>query len=602
VVRVFDVVRPLSNPNTDDLLVLPQPFVQSKKEEESSSLNTFVGSTNNGGWYALSEANFPYVTRHASDAKCYKNALEWKNLSLNERGKYLVGVHRVQDPGPDVYRRSLPAPSKLNGDSTIASDNTDYVQPMPEHSLQRISTRWKQAKGAWAFVFSALIICFTASVVYTPPSIRKSFKRVAGLSLGYFATLPSAPVIQKIQNEETKPSKPITVEILEYPPEGPKPKGEKEVSNSDESKLSESGSLKLTAVRFQEPEPSPSKEVMSKLSAAGVENKEESASESAVVTTPKKKKYPRGRRGGRNKKSNDNNSTPEKSVPVAGLKPPNITVVSSGKVEEISPGSPFILNSLEVLEDEVIGRFFSLPKYFVFLTFCVGAGSQGTTVHKGSWEGKVVAVKRILTTYADVAMKEVQTLQDADYHENVVRYYCQQQRGSFLYIALELCPGSLYDVVTRPHSFEELVICMDPRDTLNQITRGLHHLHTLKIVHRDIKPQNILVGAPNFRSNRPRLLISDFGLCKKLHSDEYSFGATTAQHAGTVGWRAPELLQDAVSVYAQPSENSGSGTGTSTDIVVDPLTKRRATRANDVFSLGCIFYFVLSRGQHPFDE
>jgi serine/threonine-protein kinase/endoribonuclease IRE1 len=215
-------------------------------------------------------------------------------------------------------------------------------------------------------------------------------------------------------------------------------------------------------------------------------------------------------------------------------------------------------------------------------------------------------VKRILTTYADVAMKEVQTLQAADYHENVVRYYCQQQRGSFLYIALELCPGSLYDVVTKPHMFEELVNYMDPRDTLYQITHGLHHLHTLKIVHRDIKPQNILVGAPNFRSTRPRLLISDFGLCKKLQSDEYSFGATTAQHAGTVGWRAPELLQDAVSLasgFPQPNENSGSGTGSaSTDIVVDPLTKRRATRAIDIFALGCVCYFVLSRGHHPFGE
>jgi serine/threonine-protein kinase/endoribonuclease IRE1 len=214
----------------------------------------------------------------------------------------------------------------------------------------------------------------------------------------------------------------------------------------------------------------------------------------------------------------------------------------------------------------------------------------------------LVAVKRILTTHADIAMKEVKTLQDADYHENVVRYYCQQVHEQFVYIALEMCPGSLYDVIDKPHKFPDLVEKMNPRETLMQITKGLHHLHSLKIVHRDVKPQNILVGAPNFRSTHPRLLISDFGLCKKLQADEYSFGATTAQGAGTVGWRAPELL-DKTAGEPSDKDNSGSGTGTGSDVAVeDPITKRRATRAIDIFALGCVFYFVLSRGDHPFGQ
>jgi serine/threonine-protein kinase/endoribonuclease IRE1 len=35
---------------------------------------------------------------------------------------------------------------------------------------------------------------------------------------------------------------------------------------------------------------------------------------------------------------------------------------------------------------------------------------------------------------------------------------------------------------------------------------------------------------------------------------------------------------------------------------VDPQTNRRATRAIDIFSLGCVFYYVLTRGSHPFDK
>jgi serine/threonine-protein kinase/endoribonuclease IRE1 len=43
-------------------------------------------------------------------------------------------------------------------------------------------------------------------------------------------------------------------------------------------------------------------------------------------------------------------------------------------------------------------------------------------------------------------------------------------------------------------------------------------------------------------------------------------------------------------------------TESSEPAVVDPQTNRRATRAIDIFSLGCVFYYVLTRGCHPFDK
>lgn len=55
------------------------------------------------------------------------------------------------------------------------------------------------------------------------------------------------------------------------------------------------------------------------------------------------------------------------------------------------------------------------------------------------------------------------------------------------------------------------------RDIFKEIISGVRHLHTLQIVHRDIKPQNILISKQN------RVLVSDFGLCKKLEDGQSSF-------------------------------------------------------------------------------
>lgn len=104
----------------------------------------------------------------------------------------------------------------------------------------------------------------------------------------------------------------------------------------------------------------------------------------------------------------------------------------------------------------------------------------------------------------------------------------------------------------------------------------------------------------------PRMLVSDFGLCKKLEGEQSSFRATTAHAAGTSGWRAPELLldddarHDKPAGFQEPSSHmseTGSGPLVSTDL----LPTRRATRAIDIFSLGLVFFYVLTRGSHPYD-
>lgn len=239
----------------------------------------------------------------------------------------------------------------------------------------------------------------------------------------------------------------------------------------------------------------------------------------------------------------------------------------------------------------------------------LGYGSSGTVVYEGKFQERSVAVKRMLVDFYDIASKEIELLSESDEHPNVVRYYCSEETSKFLYIALELCDSNLEQLIETNNVMrhEQRLKDYELVDILAQITQGIAYLHSLNIIHRDIKPQNILISKSKKRlqkpttgngNNKTRIMLSDFGLCKKLDFEQSSFKTNIKNAAGTVGWMAPELLiEDENSNKISVSQEIET-----IDEVYDPYLRRRLTKAIDIFSLGCVFYYVLSGGSHPFGD
>ncbi|XP_075421764.1 serine/threonine-protein kinase/endoribonuclease IRE2 isoform X2 [Ascaphus truei] len=217
------------------------------------------------------------------------------------------------------------------------------------------------------------------------------------------------------------------------------------------------------------------------------------------------------------------------------------------------------------VDEIVVGKISFSPKEVL------GHGAGGTFVFRGRFDGRSVAVKRILPESFMLADREVQLLRESDEHPNVIRYYCTESDKLFCYIALELCVATLQEYVENP-TFPRSGL--DSVTLLHQTMSGLAHLHSLNIVHRDLKPCNILISQRSAHG-QVRAVISDFGLCKKLSVGRHSFSLRSGI-PGTEGWIAPEVLRDG--------------------------PKQNPTSAVDIFSAGCVFYYVLARGEHPFGD
>lgn len=201
----------------------------------------------------------------------------------------------------------------------------------------------------------------------------------------------------------------------------------------------------------------------------------------------------------------------------------------------------------------------------------MGKGSYGL-VYRGVWKDKKrniqVAFKR-LNPYGGLVDEsglehemDVLRLMDSAF---VVKLFGIVKKNGVHFMAMEMCQGNLHQYID---GMLLNVPAIDDKVIIGQIVMGLGHIHGRGIVHRDLCPQNILIWR-NSSSSMTLIKVAGFMCSQSLVS-----GTPTAAdlYPGTSGWVAPEVVSQGCNAYQ-----------------------------SDVWSLGIIAYFVMTKGRHPYE-
>eukprot|EP01059_Diplonema_ambulator_P004829 TRINITY_DN14570_c1_g1_i1.p1 TRINITY_DN14570_c1_g1~~TRINITY_DN14570_c1_g1_i1.p1 ORF type:complete len:812 (+),score=82.01 TRINITY_DN14570_c1_g1_i1:61-2496(+) len=162
----------------------------------------------------------------------------------------------------------------------------------------------------------------------------------------------------------------------------------------------------------------------------------------------------------------------------------------------------------------------------------LGAGATGT-VYQGidQLTGQFVAIKEVKTEGYDELRREFDLLQRLK-HNNIVRYFEFEVNNKRLTMYMELVDGgSLASMVAEYGKLSEPVL----QHYVRQITSGLGYLHANKVIHRDIKPGNLLV------TTNGTVKLADFGTSKTLSVDDPR--RASRDFVGTAIYASPEAIR-----------------------------------------------------------
>lgn len=126
-------------------------------------------------------------------------------------------------------------------------------------------------------------------------------------------------------------------------------------------------------------------------------------------------------------------------------------------------------------------------------------------------------------------------------HPNIIRVFdaniLEISGATFGYFTMEYIPGGTLDRYWRSYE-SKLMPVEEAVNIMKQACSGLAvaHSETPPVIHRDIKPQNILIG---YDSGGMRVRVSDFGLAKRVNPM-----TLLASAKGTLGFKPPESLEN----------------------------------------------------------
>lgn len=148
-------------------------------------------------------------------------------------------------------------------------------------------------------------------------------------------------------------------------------------------------------------------------------------------------------------------------------------------------------------------------------------------------------------------------------HENIVQFYDHFKEGTSTYIAMEYVRGgALNNIIQSAGKIAPNLALF----ILYQAALGLYHAHTKKVVHRDVKPHNILI------SENGDVKIIDFGIAAQKSENQKDNNLTaTGTIIGTPAYMSPEQFSSSKEVSYQ----------------------------SDIYSLGVVFYEMIT-GIRPF--
>jgi len=169
----------------------------------------------------------------------------------------------------------------------------------------------------------------------------------------------------------------------------------------------------------------------------------------------------------------------------------------------------------------------------------IGQGSAGTT-YLGTWSNQKVAIKvaSMNETGLEGFRTEVEALQKL-HHPNIIRLLgsVYHQNPLTFCLVLEYCnSGDLAKAMSLPTPANFFF------HVASSVAKGMSYLHTRNIIHRDIKPTNILCEG-NISSGNYIVKITDFGVA--ANDEDINGGKTTERTAetGTYRWMAPEVIR-----------------------------------------------------------